>query len=328
MHATVQKILVVGGNGFIGSAVCKSALARGMQVTSISSSGKPYRTPKGHSPAWASQVDWRRADALRPETYASLLPGVSAVVHTLGTLLEDGKYKAALANGDVPSLLRHFVSGLSGHGGNPLERNSRAGSTGGYEIMNRDSALRVCEAFVSSKPSADAANIRPFVYISAEDIYRPLISARYIETKREAERHIEQLISNNPQYRGVYIRPSLVYHAHQRPLTTPLAALIDLSATLHARLPPGLPSPSSVLRSLGSTFSPPVPVDSQMTTSSLDSMANALTIPPIHVEHVAEAICVALESPKNIAGVLGVKEMREIIGWTEKGQHLPSTGQA
>jgi len=52
----LQKILVVGGNGFIGSAVCKAALARGMEVTSISSSGRPYRTPKGHTPAWASKV--------------------------------------------------------------------------------------------------------------------------------------------------------------------------------------------------------------------------------------------------------------------------------
>ncbi len=94
MESIIQKILVVGGNGFVGkticitanlrgiytppgSAVCKSALARGFQVTSIrfviyaihdayflisttikshSSSGRPYTTPKGHSPAWTSKV--------------------------------------------------------------------------------------------------------------------------------------------------------------------------------------------------------------------------------------------------------------------------------
>jgi nucleoside-diphosphate-sugar epimerase len=56
MSAIAQKILVVGGNGFVGSAVCKAALARGMGVTSVSSSGLPYRTPKGHTPDWVEKV--------------------------------------------------------------------------------------------------------------------------------------------------------------------------------------------------------------------------------------------------------------------------------
>lgn len=49
---------------------------------------------------------------------------------------------------------------------------------------------------------------RPFVYISAEDIFRPVISARYIETKREAEQGIKALMANKSDYRGVFIRPS------------------------------------------------------------------------------------------------------------------------
>lgn len=49
---------------------------------------------------------------------------------------------------------------------------------------------------------------RPFVYISAEDIFRPVIPARYIETKWEAERGIETMMANTTDYRGVYIRPS------------------------------------------------------------------------------------------------------------------------
>jgi hypothetical protein len=71
-------------------------------------------------------------------------------------------------------------------------------------------ALRVCEAFVTSTPSTSVmGNVpRPFVYISAEDIFRPVIPARYIETKREAERGIEEMMINAPEFRGVYIRPS------------------------------------------------------------------------------------------------------------------------
>lgn len=46
------------------------------------------------------------------------------------------------------------------------------------------------------------------MYVSAEDIFRPIIPARYIETKREAEQYIGQKVAGNPSYRAVYIRPS------------------------------------------------------------------------------------------------------------------------
>ena len=56
----------------------------------------------------------------------------------------------------------------------------------------------------------------PFVYLSAEDIFRPFISPRYIETKREAEQAIlDRLASSSedassPQrsIRPVFVRPS------------------------------------------------------------------------------------------------------------------------
>ncbi len=159
---------------------------------------------------------------------------------------------------------------------------------------------------------------RPFVYISAEDIFRPIIPARYIKTKREAEAGIDSLVSQKSGlFRGVYIRPStchistgitanvvrcigLVYHAHFRPLSTPFAALLEFSAVMHSKVPRGIPTPSSVLRSIGSKVT--------------DSMSNALTIPPIHVDHVAEAVCVALENDE-VSGAVGVSQMREMIGW-------------
>lgn len=102
----------------------------------------------------------------------------------------------------------------------------------------------------------------------------------------------------------------LVYHAHLRPLTTPAATLLDLSAAIHKRVPRSIPTPSSLLRSLGSIHS---------TSSPLESMANMLTIPPIHVDHVAEAICVAFES-QDVRGIVGVRRMRELIGWPIEGQ--------
>ncbi|KAI0798011.1 NAD-P-binding protein [Abortiporus biennis] len=318
MTAVAQKLLVVGGNGFVGSAVCKAALARGMQVTSISSSGKPYTTPKGHSPAWTSKVDWKAGDALRPETYAHLLPGTTAVVHTLGTLLEDPKYKAALKNGDISALFGALTSGVT-RSRNPLEDHTKSGS---YEVLNRDAALRVCETFVATESEKPLDKPRPFIYVSAEDVFRPFISPRYIETKREAELGIQDLMVSHPNFRGVYIRPSLIYHPHFRPLTTPIAAALDLSVNIHARVPRGLPTPGSILRSLSSAFSSG-PSSSLISPSPLESVANALTIPPIHVDHVAEAICIAVED-EHVNGVYGVNDMRALIGWAAKG-NLPAT---
>ena len=52
-----------------------------------------------------------------------------------------------------------------------------------------------------------------------------------------------------------------------------------------------------------------------------DALARALTIPPIHVDHVAEAICIAADNSRtDVRGPYGVKEMRELIGWHQKGQ--------
>jgi hypothetical protein len=67
---------------------------------------------------------------------------------------------------------------------------------------------------VSSSGSEDVKTSntpRPFVYISAEDIFRPVIPAKYIETKREAEKGIESMMVNKPGYRGVYMRPSMCF---------------------------------------------------------------------------------------------------------------------
>ncbi|KAJ7111573.1 mitochondrial protein [Mycena crocata] len=297
----ITRLVVVGGNGFIGSAICRSALAHGLQVTSVSSSGRPYQTPKGHTPAWTAKVDWQKGDALRPETFAEHLDGASGVVHTLGILLEDADYKRAVRDADAPALLRALIGGR-----NPLARNIPT-----YETMNRDSALRVCAAFLDSAPPAEggaASSARPFVFISAADVFRPWIPARYIETKRDAEAGIAELLAaHSTRFRGVYLRPGLVYHAHQRPLTTPAAALLDVSAALHARLPHAVRTP------LRAALAQLAPVSKQ-TPSPIVSVANALTTPPLHVDHVGAA---AVEACVNgeVEGVLDVRQMREAIGW-------------
>ncbi|CAK5277397.1 unnamed protein product [Mycena citricolor] len=309
------RVVVFGGNGFIGSAVCRAALARGLEVTSISSSGRPFQTAKGHTPAWTSRVSWQRGDALEHKSYAHHLDGAFGVVHSLGILLEDAGYKRAVREGDLPTLLRAVLGGR-----NPLDT-----ETPTYEKMNRDAALRVFEAFQSSSAPV-GGGARPFVFISAADVFRPWVPARYIETKRAAEVEIEErLAGHEASFRGVYLRPGLVYHAHQRPITTPAAALLDLTSSAHELLPAQLQgSLRAVLAQL--------PRVSSSTPSPVVSLANALVTKPIHVDHVATAAVKACLDG-DIRGVMEVDRMRDLVGWnTAKtvdtlDPHVPGAGK-
>ena len=114
----------------------------------------------------------------------------------------------------------------------------------------------------------------------------------------------------------------LIYHPHFRPIISPLAALLDLSATIHSKAPAGFPTPSGVLRALGSVIRRPPPSEqAALHDTPFDSMARVLTIPPIHVDHVAEAICIAADNSRtDVRGAYGVERMRELIGWHQKGQ--------
>lgn len=75
---------------------------------------------------------------MNPKSFAHLLPEVGGVVHTLGTLLEDGAYKQAVRNGDLPGLLKSLIG--IGKDSNPLRSGVVAeGTQITYETMNRDS---------------------------------------------------------------------------------------------------------------------------------------------------------------------------------------------
>lgn len=66
-------------------------------------------------------------------------------MHTLGTLVEDGRYKKALAESDIGALVGGFVRGLW-DSGNPLEK----GGQGSYEVLNRDSGMLAATFYTCS----------------------------------------------------------------------------------------------------------------------------------------------------------------------------------
>lgn len=49
--------------------------------------------------------------------------------------------------------------------------------------------------------------------------------------------------------------------------------------------------------------------------NTLRSIKRAVDIPPIHVDHVGEAVCEAI-AREDVAGPLSVWDMRNLLGWT------------
>ncbi|XP_010692986.2 uncharacterized protein At1g32220, chloroplastic [Beta vulgaris subsp. vulgaris] len=74
-----EKLLVFGGNGFVGSHICKEALERGLTVASISRSGR-----SSINEAWADRVNWHKGNLFSPETFKDALDGVTSVISCVG----------------------------------------------------------------------------------------------------------------------------------------------------------------------------------------------------------------------------------------------------
>ncbi|KAK3144874.1 hypothetical protein QOZ80_4AG0319010 [Eleusine coracana subsp. coracana] len=73
-----EKIVVLGGSGFVGSAICKAAVSKGIEVVSLSRSGRP-----SYSDPWVDQVTWVAGDVFYAR-WDEVLLGATAVVSTLG----------------------------------------------------------------------------------------------------------------------------------------------------------------------------------------------------------------------------------------------------
>jgi len=102
----------------------------------------------------------------------------------LGTFLQDNSRNPLAARKDVSFQSDSFAASSNTSRNNSSEE-------GPYERINRDSALTVLRAFLESRPTSSSSTnsipTNPFIYVSAEDIFRPFVPDRYISTKREAE---------------------------------------------------------------------------------------------------------------------------------------------
>ena len=279
--AAKKKLVVCGGNGFLGSRTCKAAAARNWEVTSISRSGEPnWPSVSSHqtAPAWSKSVTWRSANILHPATYSSDLSDATAVVHSMGILLE-ADYKGVVMGKESPisGLRRAFSATKIGSSVNPLDRGEgesiEPGEKDGqltYELMNRDSAIILAKA-------SDIAGVKSFAYISAA-AGAPILPGRYISTKREAESTIS---STFPRMRSLFIRPGFLFDS-SRGFTMPMAAV-----------------------TYGGFLA------NSLTGGNLTWLMGAGGAKPLKADLVAEAVVEGLEDEK-VKGPVEVKEIEEL----------------
>ncbi|KAF9437482.1 hypothetical protein BGZ76_000562 [Entomortierella beljakovae] len=272
LRALSKKLLVVGGTGGVGFQVCKLAVARGWDVTSLSRRGKPTLTETNKNDfiapqGWAAKVNWAQGDSLEPESYKDVIKGTNAVVHTVGLLLEDN-YKDIVHSQNIDDLAKAFQSAVRGQ--NPLDTGKAPKSGLTYERVNRDTALTVAK-------EAGKEGVESFVYISAA-FAPPMVPNRYITTKREAE---QGLLTNTDHIRPIIFRPGFL-STPERPLTLPLAGLLQVSSEI-----------------LGNSLKGTIP------------FAQAISTPPMSMETLARAVMNSIDN-KDIKGIIDVDGIAEL----------------
>jgi uncharacterized protein YbjT (DUF2867 family) len=78
-----MKIIVTGGNGFIGLEICRVAVEEKAEVISVSRSGIPQKNAP-----WMKHVTWIAANIFDTKRWADALEGADALIHTIGIIRE------------------------------------------------------------------------------------------------------------------------------------------------------------------------------------------------------------------------------------------------
>jgi nucleoside-diphosphate-sugar epimerase len=206
------RVLVLGGSGFVGSAITERALARGYAVTSVSRRGAPPDASEGALRA----VDWRVGDAADPAVARDILaePGFVGCVHAVGMLLAS----------DLNAL-------ASGSGSKPAK-----GAT--YDVVTRVTAFNAADAAAALLPPRGSAREGaavgppPFVFVSAAEArwdFRAPVDwlEDYLVAKRAVEAKLGECNARGA-LRASWLRPSLVYTT-DKPAALPAVAAFTLA---------------------------------------------------------------------------------------------------
>uniref|UniRef100_A0A803L663 NAD-dependent epimerase/dehydratase domain-containing protein n=1 Tax=Chenopodium quinoa TaxID=63459 RepID=A0A803L663_CHEQI len=221
-----EKLVVVGGSGFVGSAICKAAVSKGIEVVSLSRSGRPRI-----SESWVDQLHVCRSmgnsgllGSLWPEDYLDsyLARGIATFLVMLSCVdVLHGwfttSYACSIVTVKICGLSWKHVSKIFHLTGDVFYANwdeilvgatavaSTLGGFGNEEQLKRING----EANIAAVTAAKDYGVPKFILISIHDYNLPpfLRESTYFTAKRKAE---SEILSRYPNS-GVILRPGFIY---------------------------------------------------------------------------------------------------------------------
>mmetsp|Transcript_12441 Transcript_12441/g.38356 ORF Transcript_12441/g.38356 Transcript_12441/m.38356 type:complete len:282 (-) Transcript_12441:23-868(-) len=193
-----KKLAVLGGSGYVGREVCRRAVARGWEVTSLSRRGL---NPEPGDAA-LDLVSWTSGDAADEKTVKKFVGDADAVVHAVGLLF------------DVDSGLTFASKIVSGSDSVP-------GDDSTYDRVTRQTAFAAIDA-TAGRVRLPFSPRTPFAFVSCAESGWPDVSGgafvesnlapewlrRYLAAKRAVE---AKLSKTSDVLRPVIFRPSLIW---------------------------------------------------------------------------------------------------------------------
>lgn len=194
------RLLVIGGNGYVGRQVVKYAVQEGYTVTSLSRRGQ---NPFPDDPIYQN-VEWAAGNALDEATISKYVEGADAVVHAIGLLF------------DVNSGLVDLNKFTSASKSVPNEEST-------YDNITRKTAMQLIAAMEKKYATlpADGAKI-PIAFVSCAEAGWPDVTfgkqvdeaapdwlKRYLAAKRAVEAELGSSAAKN--LRPIILRPSLIW---------------------------------------------------------------------------------------------------------------------
>lgn len=137
----MARLVIPGGNGFIGAEMCRIAVQNGHDVAAFGRTGRPALTPARHP--WVNDVEWRAADVFTPDAWRDLLDGADAVVHSIATIREAPENNVTFGRVNGESALQVAQAAVD------------AGVEGFVFLSVRDKPPVVHERFLAAKRRAE-----------------------------------------------------------------------------------------------------------------------------------------------------------------------------
>ena len=152
----ISKVLVMGGNGYVGNYVLKTMAKLHPEKAFIGMSRRGNQREGDKVVGQLENVCFIKGDALNPDSYKDQLKDVDAIISTLGVLFPSSAYEKS------------------------------------YEAMNRDAAINLAKDL--DKWAKEYDEHRQFVMLSSARA--PIGNPAYLSCKFEAEKYIMNECSN------------------------------------------------------------------------------------------------------------------------------------